>query len=160
MKENQGTQATLLYLGKILFVIGVIYMVFGLFPYVYASYKKSTSESRIEAAEKEIRSLVSWRESIRKKELSFPIRQKRKDNPRWMDIVSEREQYKERAHAIQQEKIDAKKSRNEASRTMDSRGIHAGLSAALTIAGVILILVARRVATQVGTPVVPTFFWR
>jgi len=144
MSEQKGTKAMLNILGKSLIAVGCIYMFFGLFPYIQATYQKTSNEKAYNDAQKEIESLQSWGQQIFQKELWFPIMQKRSDNPAWMEIANERERYNNQVKAANERQYNAKQSFEKARQTIEAKGTHAGLSVAIAIAGVIALLVARK----------------
>jgi len=144
MSEQKGTKAMLSTLGKSLIAVGCIYMIFGLFPYIQATYQKTSSEKAYNDARKEIESLQTWGQQIFQKELWFPIMQKRSDNPAWMEIANERERYNNQVKAANERENNARQAYEKARQSIESKGTHAGLSVTIAIAGVIALLVSRK----------------
>lgn len=144
MSEQKGTKAMLSTLGKSLIAIGGVYMIFGLLPYIQATYQKTSSEKAYNDARKEIESLETWGRQIFQKELWFPIMEKRTDNPAWMEIANEREQYNNQVKAANERENNARQAFEKARQTIEAKGTHASLSVAIAIAGVIALLVARK----------------
>lgn len=144
MSAQKGTKAMLKTLGKSLIAVGCVYMIFGLFPYIQATYQRASNEKVCNEAQKEIESLQSWGQQIFQKELWFPIMQKRSDNPAWMEIANERERYNNQVKAANERQYNARQSFEKARQTIEAKGTHAGLSVAIAIAGMIALLVAKK----------------
>lgn len=144
MSEQKGTKAMLRTLGVSLVAVGCGYMIFGLLPYIQATYQKTASEKAYNDARKEIESLQAWGQQIFQKELWFPIMQKRSDNPAWMEIANERERYNNQVKAANERENNARQAYEKARQTIEAKGTHAGLSVAIAIAGVIALLVSRK----------------
>lgn len=94
MDEQKDTSVTFKTVGKILLAIGIIYMCFGLFPYLYYSYQSSYSEGKMNSGKEELKSLKPMKRQLWETRMWFPVSQ-RGDNPRWLKYLENKKQYEQ-----------------------------------------------------------------